>query len=106
MKHIGLAMVAVIAGACALLPRGVEVTSASLVQGDEQRLGLEVQTCNADHRVDVEETDTEVTVTITARNDTRDDCQDVVEVRLQAPLAGRPLIDAATGQVINVDGNA
>lgn len=106
MTQTGLVIVAVFVGACSLVPRSVAITSASLVQGDEQRLSLGVDTCNADHRVDVEETATEVTVTVTARNDTSDDCQDGLEVRLREPLDGRSLIDGESGQLVHVAGDA
>jgi hypothetical protein len=44
-----------------------------------------------------------VTIAVTARNDTTDDYLDAVDVELQAPLADRSLIDAATGHEIVVD---
>lgn len=65
-------------------------------------LFLSVQSCNADHQIELDESATVVTVTIAARQDTDDDCSDAVAVLLDAPLGDRPLVDGSTGGPINV----
>jgi hypothetical protein len=103
MRKRCLAVVAVLLSGCSLIPRNVPVTAASLVDGDERRVALSVPTCNADHAVEVDETPSEVTIAVTARNDTTDDCQDALTIELSSPLAGRLLIDAGSGDEIVVD---
>jgi hypothetical protein len=49
-------------------------------QGDERTLNLIVGTCNADLTTEVDEPRSQVVVTVTARNDTSDDCLDGVVV--------------------------
>jgi hypothetical protein len=61
-----------------------------------------VDTCNADHRVEVAENPETVIVWVFARNDTNDDCADGFILELEDPLAGRTLIDASTGAAIDV----
>lgn len=63
---------------------------------------LDVRTCNADLSVEVEETPDRVTVSVTALNDTNDDCSDGLVFNLSEPLGERPLVDASDGRVIEV----
>jgi hypothetical protein len=84
-------------------PRSVPIAWASLVHGDERQLSLSVLGCNADHDVQIEETASEVTAAVTARNGT-DDCLDDVVIDLASPLAGRPLIDALRDEEVVVHG--
>jgi hypothetical protein len=103
MRSRCMAVVVVLLSGCSLMPRSVPVTAASLVDGDERRIALSIPTCDADHTVEVDETPSEVTVAVTARNDTTDDCLDALTVELSSPLASRPLIDARSGDEIVVD---
>jgi hypothetical protein len=103
MRARCLAVVAVLLSGCSLIPRSVPVTAASLVDGDERRISLSIPTCNADHAVEVDETPSEVTIAVTARNDTTNDCLDALTVELSTPIADRPLIDATSGDEIVVD---
>jgi hypothetical protein len=43
-----------------------------------------------------------VTVTVTARNDTSDDCADALIVHLDQPLGDRQLLDGVTGDLVPV----
>jgi hypothetical protein len=103
MRKRCLVVVAVLLSGCSLIPRSVPVTEASLVDGDDRRISLTVSTCNAADTVEVDETASEVTVAVTARNDTTDDCQDALTIELSSSLASRPLIDARSGDEIIVD---
>lgn len=61
-----------------------------------------VDTCNADPDASVVESDTRVEVSITAKNDTTDDCRDHLIISLDSPLEGRELVDASTGETLEV----
>jgi hypothetical protein len=61
---------------------------------------LGVGTCRAEHTVDVTETADEVRVRVRARNDTTDDCMDLVLVALITRVGDRA-IDRATGEVVD-----
>jgi hypothetical protein len=84
-------------------PRSVPIAGASLVDGDERQLSLSVFGCNADYDVEIEDTASEVTAAVTARNGT-DDCLEDVVIDLASPLAGRPLIDALRDEEVVVHG--
>jgi hypothetical protein len=81
--------------------RGVGIEEASIT-ADGRTLELIVGSCNADLSVEVDESASRVTVTVTARNDTSDDCQDGVTVHLRRPLDERSLIDGVTGDLVPV----
>jgi hypothetical protein len=83
---------------CSSAPRIVEAVGAP----DSDRLGLVVDTCNADLAVTIGESTERVTVTITARGDTSDDCLDSVTLQLDAPLGDRVVVDGASGEVVPV----
>jgi hypothetical protein len=63
---------------------------------------LIVGSCNADLTAEVEESPSQVTVTVTARDDTSDDCLDGLIVHLDQPLGDRQLLDGVTGDVVSV----
>jgi hypothetical protein len=69
-------------------------------------LGVGVASCNANPRVQVEETAT--TVTLTARVDRpgildgTGDCRDNASLTLRAPLGARTVVDGSTGEVVPV----
>jgi hypothetical protein len=69
---------------------------------DARTLRLSVGSCNADLTTAVEETSSRVTVTVTARNNTSDDCLDGLTIRLDEPLGQRELVDGVTGKVVSV----
>ena len=71
-------------------------------RGDERTLNLIVGTCNADLTTEVDESRSQVVVTVTARNDTSDDCLDGVIVHLDQPLGDRQLLDGVTGSRVPV----
>ena len=62
--------------------------------------------CNADPRVEVEETTTTVTVTAYVDRpgilDGRDDCRDAARVTLSSPLGTRVVVDGSNGEVLAV----
>ena len=61
-----------------------------------------VPTCNADLDAMVIESDARVEVTITAQNDTTDDCRDVHVIVLDDRLNGRELVNGSTGETFEV----
>jgi hypothetical protein len=65
-----------------------------------------VLTCNADLSSTVEETEREVRVLVTARNDETGDCADVHEIVLSEPLGDRLFIDQSDGEpmMVTLDG--
>jgi len=63
---------------------------------------LGINTCNADLDALVVESDTTVEVTITAENDTTDDCADSIVITLDKPLGHRRLINGSTGDLLDV----
>jgi hypothetical protein len=71
-------------------------------EGDGRTLKLIVGSCNADLTAEVEESPSQVTVTVTARDDTSDDCLDGLIVHLDQPLGDRQLLDGVTRDVVSV----
>jgi hypothetical protein len=79
-----------------------EISNWVLVRPDGVTIEFGVDTCNADLDASVVESDTRVEVTITAKNDTTDDCRDHLIISLDGPLDGRELVDASTGETLEV----
>lgn len=96
-----LTVAALVAG-CALVPKDARILQAAVSADDPTRLELEVDSCNADVSTEVVESADEVVVTVTVRNDTRNDCADLVVVELDEPLADRALVDGARGEPVVV----
>jgi hypothetical protein len=71
------------------------------VSSDGRELMLSVDSCNADLSAEVAESPSQVVVTVTVRNDTSDDCADVIVVTLDEPLGERQLLNV-TGAVVPV----
>lgn len=99
---VGLATLGVLA-ACSDPPEPAErrgpqaITSWTLISGPVLR--LRVDTCHGDPTADVAETETTVTITVVStRRNPGDACQDILDVTLETPLAGRTLIDGTTGR--------
>ena len=88
------------AGQDAMTP--VEIREASIEGDDERRLILDVSYCTAEIASEVSETDAEVTITVTHRNVTGEDCGGGVIVELDDPLGERAVIDGASGQPVTV----
>ena len=63
-------------------------------------LRLFVATCNAELSADVIELDDEVTIAVTARNNTTDDCLDILTIQLASPLGERSVMDAFDGDAL------
>ena len=59
-------------------------------------------TCNADLESQVEESTTEIVITVLARNQTGDDCLDSVIIDLDDVLGTRSLIDGSSGTPVDV----
>jgi hypothetical protein len=101
-KAIGLLLIVALVSvaACTTSPHAqiMEATTGA----DGRTLELVVGTCNADLTTKTEESPTQVTVTVTARNDTSDDCLDGVVVHLDRPLGDRRLVDGATGETVRI----
>ena len=91
----GLALV--LAG-CSANPEIREV----YLRSDGVTLEFGVNTCNADLDAVVVESDTTAEVTITAENDTTDDCADSIVNTLDQPLGDRQPINGSTGDVLDV----
>ncbi len=73
------------------------------MRADGRELVLTVDSCNADVSAEVDESPSRVIVTVTARNDTSDDCADRIVVHLNQPLGTRQLLDV-TGARVPVEG--
>ena len=69
-------------------------------------LEMGVDSCNANPRVEVEETPTTVTVTAYVDRpgilDGRNDCRDAARVALSSPLGTRAVVDGSNGEVLPV----
>ncbi len=101
-RFVAIALVtATVAGACSQPVSIVQVT----LSGDETRLEIVFDSCNAPLDVDVTESADAVTISVD-RIDREllsgDDCQDVRIHQLSAALGDRPVVDGATGAPINV----
>ncbi len=72
------------------------------MRGDGRTLNLTVGSCNANLTAEVEESPSQVTVTVTARDNTGNDCLDGLSVHLDQPLGDRQLLDGVTGDVVSV----
>ena len=95
----GVALAAVVLSACSTT--GAHIVEAS-AREEAVRLNLTVGSCNGDLTTEVEESPSQVTVTVTARDDTNDDCLDGLIVHLNQPLGDRQLLDGVTGDVVSV----
>lgn len=70
---------------------------------DSRQLELAVNSCNRDPQAEVEESGSDIRVTVSlAGVDSGLDCQDSVKVELASPLDGRRVIDAVNGQPVPV----
>ena len=76
--------------------RIVEVSRTS----DPARFSLGLATCNAEHRLRVDEDRTSVRIFVEHRRGTRDDCADGLPLGLSAPLGDRRLLDGRSGRVL------
>ena len=108
-KRVGTPLLLIGAGAVVVaLLVGVGDTQVRIAEvGGEPgsaRLGLGVASCNADPRVEVEETATQVRLGAFIRRPgllaAQDDCRDSVAVTLRSPLDGRVVVDTASGEVL------
>jgi hypothetical protein len=72
------------------------------LRSDGVTIEFGVGSCNADLDAEVVESDTTVEVTITAENDTSQDCADLVVITLDRPLGERELVNGSTGEVLDV----
>jgi hypothetical protein len=74
-------------------------------QAESPRLELGVNSCNRNPRATVEESDTEVRISITIDEETGNgggDCADHAVVTLSRPLGDRSVIDASSGETLTV----
>ena len=99
IRLAGVAFATVVLSACPAAG-AAQIMEAS-VSSDGRELMLTVDSCNADLSAKVAESPSRVTVTVTVRNDTNDDCADVIVVNLDEPLGERQLLNA-TGAVVPV----
>ena len=100
MTALALVVVAAASAGCGSdTPR---VTEARGERGST-RLVLTADTCNAHPSAEVEESATEVRVLLRASRSWGDaDCADSVAVDLATPLGARTVVDAATGERLEV----
>lgn len=73
------------------------------VASDPLRLELSLPTCNAEHRISVEETRTEIRLHAEHRNATTQDCADGLFVALIQPIGDRTIIDEGTDSPVPVE---
>lgn len=92
----------IVTAACSLFPKEADITSVS-VEGEAQ-LALGVNTCNADLRAGIDETEDEIVITVTARNNSSNDRADQLIVDLAEPIGDRSVVDGSDGQELLVDG--
>ena len=92
-------LLVLLGAACAFEP---ELSPDAHVFADGLTVSLGVMTCNADLTAEVEETESQVIVTITAQNDTQDDCADSIRVPLPSPVGDREVINGATGDTMKI----
>lgn len=104
-------LVALIAVFFILMQRGVswrdQVEIVDAIQPEPNRLELFVDTCGAEPelellREDSQRVEVAVVSTHTFGGSGGSDCLDVVSIRLQEPLADRPLIDNTSGNEVMV----
>lgn len=104
-------LVAVAIAVAATLARGISWRAPAPILGATlsapDRLVLIVGTCGGEPELDVlreQDAAVEVTVVSTRRfGGAGEDCRDPLEVTLEAPLGDRHLVDATTGENVNVD---
>ena len=97
---VALAFMVLIATGCSA--RRANLAEA-YIRGADRVLEVIVNSCNADHTITVDESGSQVVITVTVRNDnTNLDCQDAVMVTLLEPLGERSVVDGTTGQSIEV----
>lgn len=98
MRLVSGCLLAVLATGCA----GEESRGPGRIEGwsvADDELTLWVATCDEDPETTLEESDTEVVITvISTERDTDDDCRAPVKVVLTQPLEGRRVIDGKTGE--------
>ncbi len=98
LNAVLVAGLALMLAGCSTNPEITEV----YLRSDGVAIEFGVNTCNADLDAVVVESDTAVEVTITAENDTTDDCADSIAITLDQPLGDRQLINGSTGDVLDV----
>jgi len=97
--RIAAASVLLVVAACASAP----AIDSGWISSDGMHLEVAVDTCGADLTVEVRYGTRDVALFVNAENDHREnDCMDGLDITLEQPLAGRRLIDASTGNEINV----
>jgi len=67
-----------------------------------RQLGLDVDACNGDYEVDVDETADALQVTVHNWAPSVQDCSDSFTVHIDAPPHGKIVVDNTTGKVISV----
>lgn len=106
MTHVRAAVLGlVLTGTVVLGGCGADTPRILEAHGDPEsvELSFSADSCNAHPTADVEESDTEVRVVLTANRSWGDaDCADSVVVRLAAPLGTRAVVDGATDRRIEV----
>lgn len=84
-------------------PVDAQLINAAYGAPDSRLLELAIDSCNQDPQATVEESTSEVRVTVSLSGvDAGLACQDSVKVELSAPLAGRRVIDAVSGEAVPV----
>ena len=87
-----VALVALLASACSIGWQDQQISTVEVL--DDERTLVVGYHCDADASVEAEETADEVRLTFRVSGAYRGDCADAEEVKLDAPLAGRRVIDA------------
>lgn len=84
-------------------PANSQLINAAYGAPDSRHLELAINSCNRDPQVAVEESGSDIHVTVSLTGaDSGLDCQDSVKVELAAPLDGRRVIDAVNGESVRV----
>lgn len=102
-RLVALATFIAVGSACVSFSSAVEISAAWLRGADGTVLEMEVASCGASHRIEVEESETRVEVLVRgAVDDEGDTCADIVSLTLDAPLGNRVLIDRSDGEEVEV----
>ncbi len=100
---LATALILVFTG-CWWSTRELNVRGAWVSPQDETRIELQVGRCEPKLSSRVEETDTEVRVLVTTRDEAPGDCGGVHTITLSEPLGDRLLIDEYDGEPVAVRG--
>lgn len=93
--------IVVLLAGCSFLSNEVDIWTAYGAP-DSNELLLEVDSCNADLSAAVDEQPDQIVISVTAENDTSDDCLDAMTIELASLLGDRVVVDSFDGEALEV----